>query len=71
MTVAPRSSLIKVEISQGDVRTIQRGKTYAHYEHLQQGFENTRGGVGIVLLNLLLWGKFFLGDRGCFALSNI
>ncbi len=43
MTVAPRSSLIKVEIGQGDVRTIQRGKTWAQYEHLQQGFENTRG----------------------------
>jgi hypothetical protein len=43
MTVAPRSSLIKVEIGRGDVRTIQRGKTWAHFEHLQQGFENTRG----------------------------
>jgi Uma2 family endonuclease len=43
MTVASRSSLIKVEISRGDVRTIQRGKTWAQYEHLQQGFENTRG----------------------------
>ncbi len=43
MTVAPRSSLIKVEIGQGDVRTIQQGKTWAQYEHLQQGFENTRG----------------------------
>jgi Uma2 family endonuclease len=43
MTVAPRSSLIKVEIGRGDVRTIQRGKTWAQFEHLQQGFENTRG----------------------------
>jgi Uma2 family endonuclease len=43
MTVAPRPALIKVEIGRGDVRTIQQGKTWAQFEHLQQGFENTRG----------------------------
>jgi hypothetical protein len=43
MTVAPRSSMIKVEVGKGDVRTIQRGKTWAQFEHLQQGFANTRG----------------------------
>jgi hypothetical protein len=34
MAVAPRSALIKVEIGKGDVRTIQRGKTWAQFEHL-------------------------------------
>jgi hypothetical protein len=43
MTVAPRASMIKVEVGKGDVRTIQRGKTWAQFEHLQQGFANTRG----------------------------
>jgi hypothetical protein len=43
MTVAPRASMIKVEVGKGDVRTIQRGKTWAQFEHLQQGFGNTRG----------------------------
>jgi Uma2 family endonuclease len=43
MTVALRASRIKVEIGNGDVRTIQQGKTWEQFEHLQQGFENTRG----------------------------
>lgn len=44
MTVAQnRSSTIEVQVAKGDVRTIQRGKTWAQFEHLQQGFENTRG----------------------------
>jgi hypothetical protein len=44
MTVAQnRSSTIEVKVAKGDVRTIQRGKTWAQFEHLQQGFENTRG----------------------------
>jgi Uma2 family endonuclease len=44
MTVAQnRSSAIEVKVAKGDVRTIQHGKTWAQFEHLQQGFENTRG----------------------------
>jgi hypothetical protein len=44
MTVAQnRSSTIEVKVAKGDVRTIQRGKTWEQFEHLQQGFENTRG----------------------------
>jgi Uma2 family endonuclease len=43
MTVATRTSSIEVTIGKGDVRTIQRGKTWAQFEYLQQGFENTRG----------------------------
>jgi hypothetical protein len=43
MTVAPKSSLIKVEVGKGDVRTVQHGKTWAQFEHLQQGFANTSG----------------------------
>jgi Uma2 family endonuclease len=43
MTIANRTSPIEVAIGRGDVRTIQRGKTWAQFEHLQQGFENTRG----------------------------
>jgi Uma2 family endonuclease len=34
---------IEVKIGKGDVRTIQRGKTWAQFECLQKGFENTRG----------------------------
>jgi Uma2 family endonuclease len=43
MTIASRLSPIEVKIGRGDVRTIQRGKSWAQFEHLQQGFENTRG----------------------------
>ena len=43
MTVATRISSIEVAIGTGDVRTIQRGKTWAQFEHLQKGFEDTRG----------------------------
>jgi Uma2 family endonuclease len=44
MTLAQnRMSTIEVAVAKGDVRTIQRGKTWAQFEHLQQGFENTRG----------------------------
>jgi Putative restriction endonuclease len=43
----PEISLLKqaieVKIGKGDVRTIQRGKTWEQFEHLQQGFEHTRG----------------------------
>ena len=44
MTVAKnRSSTLEVAVVKGDIRTVQRGKTWAQFEHLQQGFENTRG----------------------------
>jgi Uma2 family endonuclease len=43
MTIATRTSPIEVAIGKGDVRTIQRGKTWAQFEHLQQGFDRTRG----------------------------
>ncbi len=42
-SLVPRGSAIEVTIGKGDVRTIQRGKTWAQFEYLQQGFENTRG----------------------------
>jgi hypothetical protein len=45
--ITPEISLLKqaieVKIGKGDVRTIQRGKTWKQFEHLQQGFEHTRG----------------------------
>jgi hypothetical protein len=37
------SKAIDVALIQGDIRTIQRGKTWVQFEHLQKGFENTRG----------------------------
>jgi Uma2 family endonuclease len=43
MTIASRTSPIEVAVGKGDVRTIQRGKTWAQFEHLQQGFDGTRG----------------------------
>lgn len=43
MKIATRTSSIEVAIGKGDVRTIQRGKTWAQFEYLQKGFENTRG----------------------------
>jgi hypothetical protein len=43
MTIASRLLPIEVKIDKGDVRTIQRGKTWAQFEYLQKGFENTRG----------------------------
>jgi Uma2 family endonuclease len=43
MTIAIRTSPIEVAIGKGGVRTIQRGKTWTQFEHLQQGFEHTRG----------------------------
>jgi Uma2 family endonuclease len=42
-SLVPRGSAIEVAIGKGDVRTIQRGKTWAQFEHLQKGFEDTRG----------------------------
>lgn len=43
MTVAKRPSPIRVETGQGDIRTIQWGRTWEQFKHLQKGFENTRG----------------------------
>ena len=43
MTIATRTSSIEVAIGKGDVRTIQRGKTWAQFEYLQKGFKDTRG----------------------------
>jgi Uma2 family endonuclease len=43
MTIASRLLPIEVKIGKGDVRTIQRCRTWAQFEHLQKGFENTRG----------------------------
>jgi Uma2 family endonuclease len=43
MTISTRTSPIEVAIDKGGVRTIQRGKTWAQFEHLQQGFDRTRG----------------------------
>jgi Uma2 family endonuclease len=43
MTVANNPSPSRVETGQGDIRTIQWGRTWKQFKHLQQGFENTRG----------------------------
>ncbi|NJL55977.1 Uma2 family endonuclease [bacterium] len=43
MTLANKPSPIRVETSHGDVRTIQLGRTWEQFKHLQKGFENTRG----------------------------
>ena len=43
MTLATRPSPIRVETGRGDVRTIQQGRTWEQFKHLQKGFENTRG----------------------------
>lgn len=43
MTVAQSPSPIRVETGQGDIRTIQWGRTWEQFKHLQKGFENTRG----------------------------
>jgi hypothetical protein len=38
-----KSSRVQVEIGKGDVRTLQRGKTWEQFEHLRAGFGSTRG----------------------------
>jgi Uma2 family endonuclease len=43
MTTVARISSVEVKIANGDVRTIQRHKTWQQFEYLQKGFENTRG----------------------------
>ena len=43
MTLASSPSPIRVETGHGDIRTIQPGRTWDQFKHLQKGFENTRG----------------------------
>lgn len=43
MTLASSPSSIRVETGHGDIRTIQPGRTWEQFKHLQKGFENTRG----------------------------
>lgn len=43
MAVVTQPTPIRVETGHGDVRTLQQGRTWAQFKHLQQGFENTRG----------------------------
>jgi Uma2 family endonuclease len=43
MILATSASPIRVETCHGDVRTIQQGRTWEQFKHLQKGFENTRG----------------------------
>lgn len=42
MILATRASLSQTEIGNGDIRTIQTNRTWAQFQHLQQGFENIR-----------------------------
>jgi Uma2 family endonuclease len=43
MILATKSSLSQTEIGNGDIRTIQTNRTWEQFQHLQRGFENTRG----------------------------
>lgn len=43
MTTSLRPSPVKVETGNGDVRTLQRNRTWAQFKHLQKGFENSSG----------------------------
>lgn len=43
MTTTFRPSPVQVEIINGDVRTLQRHRTWAQFKHLQKGFENSFG----------------------------
>jgi Uma2 family endonuclease len=43
MSIATRPSTAEISIKRGDVRTIQRSRTWAQFEGLQKGFENSRG----------------------------
>jgi Uma2 family endonuclease len=43
MSITTRASTAEVSISRGDVRTLQRSRTWKQFEGLQQGFENSRG----------------------------
>lgn len=43
MTLATSPSPIHAKTGHGDVRTVQQGRTWEQFKHLQKGFENTRG----------------------------
>jgi Uma2 family endonuclease len=43
MSIATRPSTAEISINRGDVRTIQRARTWTQFEGLQRGFENSRG----------------------------
>lgn len=43
MTATLRPSPVQVEINNGDIRTLQRGRTWQQFKHLQKGFENSAG----------------------------
>ncbi len=43
MTTTQSPSPTQIQTQKGDIRTIQRGRTWEQFKHLQQGFENTRG----------------------------
>lgn len=43
MTIAARPSPSLTTVANGDVCTIQQGRTWVQFKHLQKGFENTRG----------------------------
>jgi Uma2 family endonuclease len=43
MVIATRPSATAIAINRGDVRTIQRDRSWKQFESLQKGFENSRG----------------------------
>jgi Uma2 family endonuclease len=43
MTIATRPSPLEIRQVRGDIRTIHRNRTWEHFEHIQKGFEHTRG----------------------------
>jgi hypothetical protein len=43
MIVATRSAARYIESDRGDILTIYQDRTWAQFQHLQQGFENVRG----------------------------
>ncbi len=43
MTLSTRPSPSHTQMVNGDIRTIQRQRTWQQFKHLQKGFENTRG----------------------------
>lgn len=43
MTLAASPSPLEIKQVRGDVRSVQRQRTWTQFAHLQQGFENTRG----------------------------
>jgi Uma2 family endonuclease len=43
MTIATKPFPLEIRQVRGDIRTIQRHRTWEHFEHIQKGFESTRG----------------------------